>query len=273
MAGVLTPAYQQFCSLALKTEYKNIVNGHPDAAICMQHLHKVLCDIVALAGCTPASVGESEEWAAVVRSAEDNRESFCKALRGKPLFSALYGTYTVTLNELKTVLQASSQAGKTKQADGFQEDRSRKRQFSGEAACTPKKASVAPPAVTTTSNFYAPLREAHMDTDAPAQPNAEEAAASAPVKSNRPPPIVLTTAANLIQLQKKLKGVDRRPFEFRNTKNGTRVVNKDMVDYLAVKAYFKQNSLSLLHLLPEDGEAYQGSVAPSSQQHYRSRHL
>jgi hypothetical protein len=123
-----------------------------------------------------------------VRSAEDNRESCCKALRGKPLFSTLYGIYTVTLNELKTVLKASSQAGQRKKADGFQEVISRKRHSTGEAARTPKKASVAPPAVTTTSNFYAPLRAAQMDTDATAQPNAEEAAAPAPVKSSRPPP-------------------------------------------------------------------------------------
>jgi hypothetical protein len=97
MAGVPTPAYQQFWTdqrTALKSEYKDIVSSHPDAAVCMQHLHKVLCDIEALAGCTPAAVGESEEWAAVVSTAEDNRESFCKALRGKPLFSALYGTYS-----------------------------------------------------------------------------------------------------------------------------------------------------------------------------------
>jgi hypothetical protein len=75
MAGVPTPAYQQFWTdqhLALKTEYKDLVNGHLDAAVYMQHLHKMLCDIEALAGCTQASVGESEEWAAVVRSAEDN---------------------------------------------------------------------------------------------------------------------------------------------------------------------------------------------------------
>jgi hypothetical protein len=157
----------------------------------------------------------------------------------------------VTLNKLKTVLKASSQAGQTKQVDGFQEVRSRKRQSSGEAARTPKKASVAPLAVTTTSNFYAPLRAALVDTDAPAESNAEEAAVPAPVKSSRPPPIVLTIAVNLIQLQKKLKGVARQPFEFRNTKNGTRVVAKDMVDYLAVKAFFNQNSLSYFTFFPK----------------------
>jgi hypothetical protein len=41
----------------------------------MQQLFKVLCDIGDLAGYTPASVGESEEWAAIVRSAEDNKRA------------------------------------------------------------------------------------------------------------------------------------------------------------------------------------------------------
>jgi hypothetical protein len=48
----------------------------------------------------------------------------------------------------------------------------------------------------------------------------------------------------LIQLQKQLKGVAKQNFEFRNTRNGTRVVTKDMVDYQAVKSHFDKNSLS-----------------------------
>jgi hypothetical protein len=86
----------------------------------MQQLYKVLCEVEDLDSFIPAPVGESGEWAAIVSSAEDNHESFCKALRGKPLFSARYGTYTVTLNELKNVLKASSQAGQQKQADGIE---------------------------------------------------------------------------------------------------------------------------------------------------------
>jgi hypothetical protein len=57
----------------------------------------------ALAGCTPRPVGESEEYAAVIRAAENNLESYSVALQGKTLYSALYGNYTVTLNELKSV--------------------------------------------------------------------------------------------------------------------------------------------------------------------------
>jgi hypothetical protein len=55
----------------------------------MQQLFKVLCYTKDLAGYTPASVGESEEWAAIIRAAEHNRESYSVALRGKILYSAL----------------------------------------------------------------------------------------------------------------------------------------------------------------------------------------
>jgi hypothetical protein len=118
----------------------------------------------------------------------------------------------VTLNELRRHVKVSSQAGQAKQVDGFKEVRRRKRHSTGEAAHTPKKVTIEPEAgKLPTSNYFAPLRTAQMDTDAlDAQPSAEEAAALK--KSARPPPIVLTSAANLIQLQKKLKGVARQNF-------------------------------------------------------------
>jgi hypothetical protein len=96
---------------SLKTEYKDIVSKNPDAEASLKQLFKVLCDLEDLASYTPLSVGQSEKWATITSSAEDNREQYCKALRGKTLFSALNGTYTVTLNELKGVLKASSQQG------------------------------------------------------------------------------------------------------------------------------------------------------------------
>jgi hypothetical protein len=76
--------------------YKDIANMYPDATPSIQQLLKVLCDIEKLAYSTPTSVGESKEWAAIISSAENNREDYCKVLKGKTLFSALYGTYTVT---------------------------------------------------------------------------------------------------------------------------------------------------------------------------------
>jgi hypothetical protein len=73
------------------------------------------------------------------------------------------------------------------------------------------------------------------------------------LQGNRPgrPPIVLTSAANLIQLQKQLKGVARQSFEFRNTRNGTRVVTKGMVNYQAVKAHFDNNSIAYFTFFPK----------------------
>jgi hypothetical protein len=89
-----------------------------------------------------------------------------------------------------------------------------------------------------------------MDTDAPVK-ESSSTETEATGKSGRPPPIILMSAANLIQLQKQLKGVAKQSFEFRNTRNRTRVVTKDMVDYQAVKSYFDKNSLSYYTFYPK----------------------
>jgi hypothetical protein len=83
----------------------------------MQQLLKVLCDTENLANST------SKEWAAIISSAQDNREDYCKVLKGKTLFSALYGTYTVALHGLEKVIKDST----THQVDSFKEVQRRKR--------------------------------------------------------------------------------------------------------------------------------------------------
>jgi hypothetical protein len=205
-------------------------------------LLKVLCDIENLANSTPLSVGESKEWAAIISSAEDNREDYRKVLKGKTLFSALYGMYTVTLLDLKEI-----QKDITQQEDGFKEVHRRKRHCHEEPTPTTKK--VALPASTVkvaTKNFFAPLRASNMDTDAPVMVS-NSTQATAPEKSGRPPPVVLTSTTNLIQLQKQLKGVARHSFEFRSTTNRT----KDLVDYQAVKSHFEKNTLSYFTFFPK----------------------
>jgi hypothetical protein len=62
--------------------------------------------------------------------------------------------------------------------------------------------------------------------------------------------MVLTSAANLIQLQKQMKGVAKQSFEFRNTKNGTKVVTKE-VDYKVVKSFFETKSISYYTFYPK----------------------
>jgi hypothetical protein len=73
-------------------------------------------------------------------------------LRGKPCFSALYGTYIVTLQELKAVIKARTLADKTNipkttgqqtsKEDDFQEVRRRKRRVTDETTGTSKIAAV-----------------------------------------------------------------------------------------------------------------------------------
>jgi hypothetical protein len=95
----------------------------------------------------------------------------------------------------------------------------------------------------TTKNFFAPFRTLNVDTDASGT-ESSETEEPVPRKSSRPPPIVLTSTINLIQLQKQLKGIAKQQFEFRSTRNGTRITTKDMVDYQSVKGHFESNNLS-----------------------------
>jgi hypothetical protein len=90
MAGVPEPAYQQFWT-SVENEHKDLISNYPYAAPSIKQLFQVLCDIEDLAGYTSLSVGLSEEWAAITSLADENRENYCKVLRGETLFSALYG--------------------------------------------------------------------------------------------------------------------------------------------------------------------------------------
>jgi hypothetical protein len=111
MEDVPVPGFQKFWAdkqSALKAEYPALINKYPDSHALIKQVFKVLRDIEDLAGYTPPVVGESSDWTSVVDSAEENRANYCKVLSGKTLFSALYGTYTVTLNALKAILQAST---------------------------------------------------------------------------------------------------------------------------------------------------------------------
>jgi hypothetical protein len=73
------------------------VQPYPEADAQLKQLLQVLGDIEDVARHIPASVGESAEWSAIANAAEENGASYCKGLHGKPLLSALYCTYTVTL--------------------------------------------------------------------------------------------------------------------------------------------------------------------------------
>jgi hypothetical protein len=186
MADVTLPRYTKFWKdkrTTSRAEHQSLVAKYPDADAQLKELFKILCDIEVMAGHAPASVGESVEWTLIVNTAEDNRASYCKALNGKPLFSALYATYTVTLIELKAVLKASTLAGQDKspkpggeqltQDKGFKDVHRRKRHNTNVVAQTSRKAAVQDKmsdALNTlakevlTRNYFAPLGTAEMGT-------------------------------------------------------------------------------------------------------------
>jgi hypothetical protein len=82
-----------------------------------------------------------------------------------------------------------------------------------------------------------------METDS-ANTEASPREATAPAKTGRPTPIVLTSAVDLIQLQKQVKGMVSENFEFRSTRNGTRVITRSMGDFQFVKSHFDGQNLS-----------------------------
>jgi hypothetical protein len=96
MGDVPVPGFWTNKRSTLKSEHQTLVQQYPDADAQLKQLLRVLCDMEEVARHIPASVGESEEWAAIVNAAEENGASYCKALHGKPIFSAPYGIYTAT---------------------------------------------------------------------------------------------------------------------------------------------------------------------------------
>jgi hypothetical protein len=106
-AKVTTPEFQKLWSNLiefLRLKYENTIQ-HPDADAAMVSVRGVLTAIARLAGCTPASVGES----LIVHNMADTKRN----LKGKQLYSALYGVYTEVLHDLTAILKDSAAKGET----------------------------------------------------------------------------------------------------------------------------------------------------------------
>jgi hypothetical protein len=77
----------------------------------------------------------------------------------------------------------------------------------------------------------------------PQQPSYSEA--------GRPPPIVLTSAKNLMKLQRQIRDFVKGNFEFRNTRSGTKIVIKEMDDFSAIKKHLESTNLSYFTYFPK----------------------
>jgi hypothetical protein len=212
---------------------------------------------------TPASVDENEQWSSIVNTAVTNRQNLCKPLSEKTLVSALNGTY-VALHELNAVKNASTESGQSKtpkstaiQKYGFEEVRRLVRHSTNEAVPTSKKevptsasAAVEPPPhkEVATRNFFAPPEHLILTMILPT-PSLYQVRQQ--LLLNRSiAPIVLTSAVNLIQLQKQLEHLVSENFEIGSTRNGTRVITRSMADFQLVKSRFDSQNLSYYSFLP-----------------------
>jgi hypothetical protein len=75
-----------------------------------------------------------------------------------------------------------------------------------------------------TRNFLAPLRT-EVEFECREEQKIKEQQ-ELTTQAGRVPPIILASATNSIELQKHLKGIVKGSFEFRSTKNRTRVVTE-----------------------------------------------
>jgi hypothetical protein len=60
----------------------------------------------------------------------------------------------------------------------------------------------------------------------------------------------MTFTTNLIRSQSDLEGHVQGEYELRNTRNGTRIITKEMADYLAMKSYLEKNNLHYFTFSP-----------------------
>jgi hypothetical protein len=136
------------------------------------------------------------------------------------------------------------------QDDDFQNVKRRKRHICNDTSQTAKKSTISvpkstgklPTEVVITRNFFGHLRTNDMDTETTGTENnlPEE---EAPRKSGRSPPIVMTPTTNIIRIQSDLKDHVKGEYEFRNTRNGTRIITKEVADSSVMKPYLEENNL------------------------------
>jgi hypothetical protein len=152
MARAPLPGHQVFWDekrASVQAKYKELKRQYTEADQEYIRLFKIICDIEDMTSYTPAAVGKTVEWTAIVSAADKDRANYRNALTGKVLFSALLGTYTYTLNDLKSLAEANTsdrattKAGNAKpvQEEGFKEVRRRKRQSTTDTAPTSQKAA------------------------------------------------------------------------------------------------------------------------------------
>jgi hypothetical protein len=230
-------------------KHKGLLEAHPGCSEELTLLRTGLQTIGQLIHISPPANGNSILWKDLVARAEAERVVLCKHLDGKALFTAMLRLYAALHMELRDSALPAQQSS----SEEFREQRRRKRNPSDEQAKksktstpTPGTEDSKPQGEVATKNFFAPLRTAEMDVELiPEEGATDEPTREAPTnKAGRPPPIILTSAVNLIQLQRNVRDIVKGDFEFCNTRSGTRITTKNMEDFSAIRKYLEGKNLS-----------------------------
>jgi hypothetical protein len=158
----------------------------------------------------------------------DTRRNLHQVLKGKQLSNALYGVYKEVLQDLTEVLKESAAKKETAKTtitappstEEFHKQRRQKWKPIEDAGKRVKKHTTSTTGLNDpklqskpeapTQNFFAPLRSTDMKADH--RNNADDTTEHS--QGGRPPPIVLTSQVNLIQLQRQLKGLLKNNLSF-----------------------------------------------------------
>jgi hypothetical protein len=179
-----------------------LVTAYPGAEEDISLIRAALVQKGSLILSSQAKNGKGEAWKELTTKAETEIMVLCKHLEGKTLITAILRLYAATHREMvETLLQEFEDTPETKEE--FRELRRRKRNSSEGQAIQAKKSSTGPinpspdaKAEPRLRNFYAPLR-AIMDMEVTGGVQQEPSS-----QAGRPPPIILNSATNLLQLKK-----------------------------------------------------------------------
>jgi hypothetical protein len=235
--------------------YEELNEKNPDCQEEIELIKRGLRTIGQLIHTSPSVNGNGRVWKELIMKAEAERIVLSKHLDGKALFTAVLRLYAATHREMRESLLPEE----TETPEGFREQRRRKRNPSEEQVkkLKPTPGSRDPrtrsqvEAQVPTRNFYAPLRTSEMDVVETTDNHGTEEQQPSSSKTGRPPPIVLTSSTNLMQLQRQIQNIVTGSFEFRNTRSGTRIVTKEMADYSAIKKHLENHNLSYYTFFPK----------------------
>jgi hypothetical protein len=253
---------------SFQNNLNKLTGKHPECVEDIKTLHAGLVTVGQLIQSSPRANGNGAEWKSIITRTEEEKTVLCKHVEEQALFSGMLRLYATTHRELgNSLMQEPSvvtERDPAQSTEEFREQKGRKRtptdekvenQKKTKAAPTPRNPKIQPQGQVSTKNFFAPLRTKDMEMEYPVVDGAAEIAdgeqQKSPSQSGRPPRIILTSVVNLKHLQKQLKGVINDSFEFRKTRNGTRVVTRILADFHSVKSFFDSQYFSYFTFSPK----------------------